>query len=82
VDGVALLAGTVTSIPSTHADAEAGPEEAAPEPGAPSPGVWPSEAIRLLDQADQRIRAGDWEGFGTALDELRSFLEGIRGPGR
>jgi len=80
VDGVALVTGAVASLPGT--DAEAGPEGTDPGPGSPSPGVWPTEAVRLLDRADQRIRAGDWEGFGVALEELRSFLEGIRGPGQ
>ncbi len=34
------------------------------------------EALRLLDEADERLRNGDWEGFGEKLRELRSLLEG------
>jgi uncharacterized membrane protein (UPF0182 family) len=46
--------------------------------------VWPAaaEALRLLDQAEERAREGDWRGFGEALDELRALLEGQRGQGR
>jgi hypothetical protein len=33
------------------------------------------EARRLLDRAEERLRAGDWAGFGRALEELRERLE-------
>ena len=36
---------------------------------------WPAEALRLLQTAEARLRAGDWPGFGTALQELRDLLE-------
>ena len=46
----------------------------------PQPGVvWPSEALELLDRAEGRARAGDWQGFGQALDELRALLEQLQG---
>jgi hypothetical protein len=45
------------------------------------PSQWPVEALELLDQADQRLRSGDWEGFGRALEELRRLLEGAAGSG-
>jgi uncharacterized membrane protein (UPF0182 family) len=38
---------------------------------------WPVDALRLLDEAEQRLRAGDWAGFGTVLEELRRFLEAV-----
>ena len=48
--------------------------------GLPPPGaVWPSEALQLLDRAESRARAGDWQGFGEALDELRGLLERLQG---
>jgi len=34
-----------------------------------------SEALELLNEADDRLRDGDWEGFGQKLRELREFLE-------
>ncbi len=49
------------------------------EPGAPAaPPVreWPDEALELLDSAEQRLRQGDWSGFGSNLDRLRSLLQG------
>jgi uncharacterized protein len=42
-------------------------------PGAPAvPGS--PEALRLLDEAEARLRAGDWEGFGRSLEALRELL--------
>lgn len=35
---------------------------------------WPAEALRLLDEAEKRLRSGDYEGFGSALAELRALL--------
>jgi uncharacterized membrane protein (UPF0182 family) len=42
---------------------------------------WPQEALDLLDQAEGRLREGDWAGFGEALDELRALLRGISREG-
>ncbi len=42
----------------------------------------PERALELLQQAEERLRSGDWAGYGRALDELRSLLEGAaEGPG-
>lgn len=32
------------------------------------------EALDLLEEADELLRAGDWEGFGRKMEELRQFL--------
>jgi len=45
--------------------------------GAP---VWPAEALRLLERAEERARSGDWEAYGAALTELRTLLERLSGP--
>jgi uncharacterized protein len=37
---------------------------------------WPRAALDLLDRAEERLRAGDWGGFGEALRDLRALLEG------
>jgi uncharacterized membrane protein (UPF0182 family) len=42
---------------------------------------WPVEALDLLNRAEARLRAGDWEGYGRALEELRSLLERLNRPG-
>ncbi len=47
------------------------------EVGAPQPQGWPKEALDLLDLAEERLRSGDWAGFGVALEELRTLLREI-----
>jgi len=47
----------------------------------PPMGAWPREALDLLEEAERRLRAGDWSGFGSALDELRTLLRGISSGG-
>jgi len=42
---------------------------------------WPQEALDLLDRAEERLRSGDWTGFGEALDELRALLRNFAGGG-
>jgi hypothetical protein len=37
------------------------------------------EALTLYNQALDRLKAGDWPGFGSALDALRAVLEGTSG---
>ena len=41
----------------------------------PSASAWSGDALDLLDQAEGRLRSGDWEGFGRSLGELRELLE-------
>ena len=59
---------------------------AAPEPGAPTAmptldapaggdAPRPSTALGRLARAEARARAGDWQGYGEALDELRALLQ-------
>jgi len=43
--------------------------------------LWPQEALDLLDRAEERLRSGDWAGFGAALEELRTMLRGLAGRG-
>lgn len=42
---------------------------------------WAAEALRLLEQAEQRLRAGDYAGFGAALNRLRDALRRASGGG-
>ena len=40
------------------------------------------EALNALERAEERLHAGDWEGFGAGIDELRAILrEGVDGGG-
>jgi uncharacterized protein len=50
-----------------------------PEPAPPirTPERWPREALDIIERADSRLRAGDWAGYGQAMDELRMLLENL-----
>lgn len=39
--------------------------------------AWPRQALEMLERADARLRAGDWTGYGRAMEELRAFLEDL-----
>jgi uncharacterized membrane protein (UPF0182 family) len=54
-------------------ESRAAREGSSPEAG-PS-GRWPRQALDLLDRAQDRLRNGDWAGYGQALDQLRALLE-------
>ena len=57
---------------------------ALPVAGAPTPPSTPDdqdgslaeEALRALEAAEERLRAGDWVGFGAGLDSVRVLLGG------
>jgi uncharacterized membrane protein (UPF0182 family) len=55
------------------------PTERSAEDRASSPARWPQEALDLLDQAESRLRGGDWTGFGDALEQLRVLLRNLSG---
>ena len=46
-------------------------------------GEWPIEALTLLEDAEAALRAGDYERFGSSLEELRALLErlAVQGAG-
>ena len=44
--------------------------------------LWPAEALALLEQAETALRAGDFQGFGESLAELRTLLESLSAGGR
>jgi len=55
--------------------------EGDPEENLLSPASWPIEALNLLDEAENRLKEGDWGGFGTALEELRVLLRTLSAGG-
>lgn len=73
---VAALAGEVT--PLAAQDRPAGVSELQPA----GDEAWRQRALELMRQADERLRAGDFAGFGTAWSRLRTLLEqrGEAGP--
>ena len=69
-ESLAVFSGVSGSSQPTLADLPA------PEPGQ----RWPADALDLLRLADARLRAGDWPGFGTALQDLEDLLERLSEP--
>jgi uncharacterized protein len=53
------------------------PSPAAPD--APAVGIPAERARQLLRRAEDRLRAGDWSGFGAAWEELRQVLDAPAG---
>jgi uncharacterized protein len=61
-----------------------GPRPAEAPAGAASAAVERDRAHAALshyDRALERLKAGDWAGFGQELEELRGSLEGLERPG-
>jgi len=56
-------------------------DELLPEQPPSLGGPWWVEALHLLDEADERLQAGDWTGFGGKIDELRDLLRRHGGDG-
>jgi uncharacterized membrane protein (UPF0182 family) len=69
------LAGAIAALAGFQLEpSDAG--EAGGLPG-PSSGRWPEAALEVLNRAEAMLRQGDWQGFGVALQELRTLLEGL-----
>lgn len=69
------LAGAVAALAGTSVGSDPTQTSRSPTGDLPTPGVtWSDEALGLLDRAEERLRQGDWAGFGAALDELRELL--------
>lgn len=61
-----------------------GPRSAEAPPGAASAAIERDRAHAALthyDRALERLKAGDWAGFGAELEALRAALEGLERPG-
>ena len=56
------------------------PAEAAAAGGAGPPDARAREALAHYDRAIERLKAGDWSGFGAELDALRPLLEALGRP--
>ena len=66
--GVAALGGHLAAIePASPADT------ARTEPAGPTD--WMQRAVELMREADARLRAGDFAGFGAAWNRLKTLLE-------
>jgi uncharacterized protein len=69
--GVELVGRTDTARPPVAGD----PDTAPTAPGTGAVDAWRQQAQQLMREADDRLRAGDWAGFGAAWDRLRALLE-------
>lgn len=58
-----------TSTTPTRPSTSPGPEEG-----------WRRRAMELFNEAEQRLRAGDWTGFGASWSALRELLRGAELP--
>jgi uncharacterized membrane protein (UPF0182 family) len=76
ISSLAMAGGGEAPVLSAVGDPVGDPEE-----GLPSPALWPQEALDLLDEAEDRLRSGDWAGYGEALEELRALLRNLSGGG-
>ena len=56
------------------------PAEAASAGGAGPPDARAREALAHYERAIERLKAGDWSGFGAELDALRPLLEALSRP--
>jgi hypothetical protein len=70
----ALAALFSQSVPVTAAGA--GPAVAGP------PNAMARDALGHYERAIERLKAGDWAGFGAELDALRPLLQNLSGNGR
>lgn len=68
------LAGAIRALEGIRTPAQ-GPGAAGAVDTGGAPGQWPAEALDLLNQAESRLKAGDWQGFGNSLDRLRALLK-------
>ncbi|HUF50291.1 MAG TPA: UPF0182 family protein [Longimicrobiales bacterium] len=65
------------AIAGLGADFVAAPRAAPDAAALPAAGAdaWRLRALELMREADERLRAGDFAGFGAAWNELRALLE-------
>lgn len=82
-EAIAQMSGGAGALPS-GAGGTGEAQTAAGDPatgGTDAGGAWPAAALTLLQVAEDRARAGDWQGYGEALDELRALLQRLQAEG-
>ncbi|CAN5843319.1 UPF0182 family protein [soil metagenome] len=74
---IAALGGELVAVASRATDAPAA-GVAADRPASAdtlTPDMWRQQALELMREADDRLRTGDFAGFGVAWGRLRTLLE-------
>jgi hypothetical protein len=69
---IASLLGEARGVPGVSPDMP--PDTVSQETG-PDQVDWRTRALELMREADERLRAGDFAGFGAAWSRLRTLLE-------
>jgi uncharacterized membrane protein (UPF0182 family) len=69
---IAGLLGETRDVPGPPPDM---PPDTASQPTGTDQVDWRTRALELMREADERLRAGDFAGFGAAWSRLRSLLE-------
>lgn len=70
------LEGAVQALAGAGGTASgAGAETQRPSSAPGQSDAWPREALDRLEEAESRLREGDYQGFGEALQALRALLE-------
>ena len=64
----------VFGTPAPETEETAKPQQAGPKAAAPDSG-FAREALRYYNEAQERLKAGDWAGYGEALRRLQDALE-------
>ena len=72
---------TLSGFAGVQAPASGG-SAARTTPAAAGAARWPAEALDLVRTAEDRLRAGDWKGFGEAWNKLRALLERLQRESR
>jgi len=68
------LAGAIADLEGIH-PASARGAAAGPQPSQGGAPHWSAQALDLLNQAESKLKAGDWQGFGESLKRLRALLQ-------
>jgi uncharacterized protein len=67
--------GLITGMPATPAPGQPPlPGREAGDAATPQDAAWAARATELMERAEERLRSGDWTGFGAAWTELRNHL--------
>ena len=74
-DAIAALGVELVDQARSQQPADRAEPADAPAVGPPFDDAWQRQAVELMREADNRLRAGDLEGFGRVWNRLRNHLE-------
>jgi len=80
IEAVLGAAPTVAEEPPEQAPPEEGPPKEGPPEERPTPTGAAAEALEAYREAQERLKAGDWAGYGKAMDRLEQILNRMSAP--